>query len=80
MAIIESCNESGNKSHPIKNQNDYHTPPVAEIKSDTFKEFEVTRIDNYFWLKDKTNPKVIDYLKAENSYCKTVMQHTKDLQ
>lgn len=67
-------------SQTIKNQNDYSAPPVAEIKPDTFKEFGVTRVDNYFWLKEKTNPKVIDYLKAENTYCETVMQHTKDLQ
>ena len=26
------------------------------------------RIDNYYWLNDKENPKVIDYLNAENDY------------
>lgn len=26
------------------------------------------RIDNYYWLKDKENPKVIEYLNAENEY------------
>ena len=24
------------------------------------------RIDNYYWLNEKENPKVIDYLNAEN--------------
>ncbi|OGU67160.1 MAG: oligopeptidase B [Ignavibacteria bacterium RBG_16_36_9] len=42
--------------------------------------FGHTRIDNYFWLKDKTNPEVIKYLEEENTYCDAVMNHTKLLQ
>ena len=80
MSASESNSQTEKNLHPIKNQNDYSPPPVAEIKPETFKEFGMTRVDNYFWLKDKSNPKVIDYLKAENTYCETVMQHTKDLQ
>src|ERR1035438_5852251 len=80
MAIIENCNESENKSLPVKNQNDYLPPPIAEIKPERFNEFGLNRVDNYFWLKDKSNPKVIDYLNDENNYCETVMQHTNDLQ
>ena len=33
-------------------------------------------IDNYFWLRDKSNPAVIEYLKAENAYTDSL---TKDL-
>ncbi|MCF7569072.1 S9 family peptidase [Sabulilitoribacter arenilitoris] len=39
-----------------------------------------TRIDNYYWLNDKENPEVIDYLNAENAYTKHVMQHTEEFQ
>ncbi|NLA63434.1 MAG: S9 family peptidase [Bacteroidales bacterium] len=61
-------------------QSDFPTPPVAEVKPDTFAEFSQQRIDNYYWMKDKTDPKVIDYLNAENAYTETVMASTKDLQ
>ena len=39
-----------------------------------------TRIDNYFWLRDKANPAVIDYLKAEDQYTEAVTAPTKPLQ
>ncbi|NLU29267.1 MAG: S9 family peptidase [Bacteroidales bacterium] len=61
-------------------QSDFPAPPVAEVIPDTFSNFGQTRIDNYYWLKDKNNPKVIDYLKAENAYTDTVMASTKALQ
>ncbi|OEK08696.1 oligopeptidase B [Flavivirga aquatica] len=38
------------------------------------------RIDNYYWLNDRENPDVIDYLNAENDYTKGVMQHTEAFQ
>ena len=41
---------------------------------------DILRIDNYFWLKDKTNPEVIKYLEEENAYCDLVMNNTKPLQ
>lgn len=36
--------------------------------------------DPYHWLSDKSNPEVIDYLKAENSYTKECMRDTDELQ
>ncbi len=38
------------------------------------------RIDNYYWLNEKENPKVIDYLNAENAYFNEVTAHTNELQ
>jgi oligopeptidase B len=32
------------------------------------------RVDNYFWLREKTNPQVADYLVAENAYTEAVMK------
>ena len=43
-------------------------PPIAKIIPTTFEKFEDTRIDNYFWLNDRENPEVIDYLNKENQY------------
>jgi len=39
-----------------------------------------TRIDNYFWMNQREDPEVIDYLNAENTYGKEVMKPTEDFQ
>ena len=78
LLTIVSCNQQ--KQLNILKQTDFPKPPVAEIIPDTFINFGQTRVDNYYWMKDKNNPKVIDYLKAENAYTDTVMASTKDLQ
>ena len=56
------------------------TPPVAktDLKVDTVHGEE--RLDNYFWLREKSNPEVIEYLEAENRYTEAMMQHTTDFQ
>jgi oligopeptidase B len=55
-------------------------PPVAKIISKTLEKFGDERIDNYFWLNDRENPEVIDYLKKENAYYKKMTAHTKAFQ
>ncbi len=72
-----------NPTHPpvkITKQGDFPAPPVAAVRPSVFTEFGNKRTDNYYWLKDKSNPEVIDYLKAENAYSDTVMKSTKALQ
>lgn len=39
-----------------------------------------TRIDPYFWLNKREDPKVIAYLNAENDYREAKMAHTKPFQ
>ena len=34
------------------------------------------RVDDYFWLREKTNPEVTAYLEAENAYAESVMKPT----
>ena len=55
-------------------------PPVANriAKIDTLHG-EVRR-DDYFWLRDKSNPDVARYLKAENAYTEAALAHTKPTQ
>lgn len=38
------------------------------------------RVDNYFWLRNREDTAVVNYLKAENKYLDTMMSHTKILQ
>ncbi|WP_281635309.1 S9 family peptidase [Flavobacterium marginilacus] len=55
-------------------------PPVAKIIPKKLKKFNQVRIDNYFWLNDRENPEVIDYLNQENAYYQEKTAHTKDFQ
>lgn len=43
-------------------------PPEAEKIPKEFTEFETTRTDNYYWMRERKNPKVTEYLKQENDY------------
>src|SRR5689334_2566114 len=54
-------------------------PPMAEKEPKEFIAHGDKRIDDYYWLNQRENPKVLDYLKAENAYLETVMSGTKDL-
>jgi oligopeptidase B len=38
------------------------------------------RIDNYHWLRERDNPEVLAYLKAENEYAEKELAHTKALE
>jgi oligopeptidase B len=55
-------------------------PPVAEKIKKELTIHGQTRIDEYFWLRERENPKVLDYLKAENDYEKAVMKHAEPFQ
>jgi oligopeptidase B len=48
-------------------------PKVTEINGDKL-------VDNYFWLREKSNPAVISHLEAENAYTSAVMKPTEGLQ
>ena len=43
-------------------------PPVAPIKPKVFTDFGIQRTDNYYWLNKPTDPVVLKYLNAENTY------------
>jgi oligopeptidase B len=48
-------------------------PPVAKVIPKEITMHGQTRVDNYFWLREKTNPEVIEYLEAENRYTESWM-------
>jgi oligopeptidase B len=55
-------------------------PPKAEKIRKVLTESGNVRIDNYFWLNQRDDPKVIDYLNSENEYTQKMMHHTEMLQ
>ena len=42
--------------------------------------FDREMTDNYYWLRERNNPEVIEYLEAENAYTDMVMKPTENLQ
>lgn len=71
---------------PVYSQNktnkmsDKINPPVAKIIPKTLEKHGDKRIDNYYWLNERENPEVIDYLNKENEYYQKSTAHTKQFQ
>src|SRR5215471_15009622 len=53
--------------------------PIAPVVPKTFRAFGGVRIDNYDWLRDRRDPRVITYLNAENAYADTRLEPIKSL-
>ena len=51
-------------------------PPKAEIIPFQLKKHGDIRIDNYYWMKERLNPEVIDYLERENNYYDRMTENT----
>lgn len=52
-------------------------PPIAERIPKELKTHGHVRTDDYYWLNERENPKVLDYLEAENEYYRKVTGHTE---
>src|SRR2546423_1632490 len=72
FAIMKAMAQDGNPSMPA--------PPVTEKKAKTTDINGDHLVDNYFWLREKTNPAVIAHLEAENAYTAAAMKPTEALQ
>lgn len=55
-------------------------PPVARKEPRDLTMHGDVRRDDYFWMKDRANPGVIEYIEAENRYAKEFMRQTEPLQ
>lgn len=55
-------------------------PPVSKKIPKELTIHGHTRIDPYYWLNDRSNPEVIDYLNQENEYLKEQLRHTEEFQ
>ena len=62
------------------NASDQPEPPMTEKKAKVTEIHGEKLVDNYFWLREKTNAAVIAHLEAENAYTTAVMKHTEALQ
>ena len=74
--LIFSCNnKSSNKLMSDPNQ-----PPIANKIPKELKIHGDVRVDEFYWLNDRENPEVIDYLNKENDYYKQETKHTENFQ
>ncbi|WP_206352482.1 S9 family peptidase [Tautonia rosea] len=55
-------------------------PPNARIVPERLEAHGDVRIDNYYWLRNRDDPDVIAYLKAENAYTAAMLAPTEPLQ
>jgi oligopeptidase B len=56
-----------------------HAAPIAPIVPKRFTAFGGVRIDNYDWLRDRRDPRVVAYLNAENAYADARLEPIKPL-
>jgi len=54
--------------------------PTAPKRPYQITQHGETRVDNYYWMRDRQDPEVLKYLRAETDYLEEVMGHTKPLQ
>lgn len=54
--------------------------PVAKKVPHKIEKHGDVRVDNYYWLNNREDKEVIDYLNKENDYKNTVLKDTEDLQ
>ena len=73
IAITKTMAQDGNSSMMLQPPPTEKKPKITEINGDKL-------VDNYFWLREKTNPAVIAHLEAENAYAAAVMKPTEPLQ
>ncbi|MGH7665534.1 MAG: S9 family peptidase [Gemmatimonadaceae bacterium] len=64
-AAVASGQTAGTQSHVA--------PPVATQRAHILAIHGDTLVDNYFWLREKTDPAVRAYLEAENDYADDVL-------
>jgi oligopeptidase B len=63
-----------------QNGNSMLQPPVTEKKPKITEINGDRLVDNYFWLREKSNPAVVSHLEAENAYTDAVLKPTEPLQ
>jgi oligopeptidase B len=76
VCVIFAANAQSNKTKMLETI----TPPLAKVKPKTLEKHGDVRIDNYYWLNERENPEVIDYLNKENEYYNSMTAGSKQFQ
>ena len=73
IAFVKVMAQDGNSATMLE-------PPVTEKKAKITEINGDRLVDNYFWLREKSNPAVIAHLEAENAYTSAIMKPTEAIQ
>jgi oligopeptidase B len=76
FSFLFSCNTKPTKT----SMSESSKPPLAKQISKELKIHGDVRIDEFYWLNDRENPEVIDYLNRENEYYNQQTKHTRKFQ
>ena len=74
--LILSCNQNTSNSTMAKH---IDVPKAKQIPKELSIHGDV-RMDEFYWLNERENPEVIDYLNKENEYYELNTAHTDDFQ
>ena len=77
LCVIFAASNTKIKAQKMSKSN---TTPIAKIIPKTLEKHGEKRLDNYFWLNDREDPEVIDYLNQENTYYDAMTADTKGFQ
>lgn len=75
LIFAVSCNTKETSEKPMN-----IPAPMADKIPKNLEMHGDVRVDNYYWLNDRDNEEVIDYLERENDYYDKMTAHTKDFQ
>jgi oligopeptidase B len=73
LTFTKTMAQDGNSAMMLQPPPTEKKPKITEINGDKL-------VDNYFWIREKSNPAVIAHLEAENTYAAAVMKPTEPLQ
>ncbi len=76
FSLFISCNQKSSKSTMAKHVD---VPKAKQITKELSIHGDV-RMDEFYWLNDRENSEVIDYLNKENEYYEAKTAHTDDFQ
>jgi oligopeptidase B len=75
ISSLFSCDTKTQKS-----MSELPKAPLAKQIPKNLTIHDDVRVDEFYWLKDRENPEVIDYLNNENNYYNAHTAHTKEFQ
>lgn len=80
IIMLASCSDTTRVSGVSEGWPENVTPPTPDKQIREFTLHGDKRVDEYYWLNQRTDEKVLNYLKAENAYLDTMMASTRDFQ
>ncbi|MGW9686117.1 S9 family peptidase [Flagellimonas sp. 2504JD1-5] len=73
LIFAGSCQKSKEKTMS-------NIPPIAKKKPTKLEKHGDRRVDDYYWMNNREDQEVLDYLNAENVYYEEMTSHTKKFQ